>query len=388
MDEDLRQSIRDVTQELRQSLKVFADTLKPDTSPVPEKSNSQQVAAPEVTNSSSSIAQAQPTSTPSDLTGIHGSIEGIKKDLGWHARVGWGIAGVLSFTLLGLFTWYLPKQQEEAFTKAKLEIRNQIQPLLIQIAQATAAAELGKPSANKQLGPALRKYGVQPLSGTNAQLNYETVRALALKARDQQIVTNRSDVNEVGRSLMDIALGSRSSPAAAKAWSAAVELVNYATFLNQSSSSVVDLVNEEARKLGLRSPVVGLILDFKPGTLRDGIPVRSASKTTIDGQNGLTVEGFNPTVPSSIAGYINKLAAKTDEGNPAFYVVHGDTLDLDGLDAKNVIFRDCVVRYNGGGFKLTNVQFDNCTFSLPITQPGKQVANAILGSPGISELTI
>ena len=59
----------------------------------------------------------------------------------------------------------------------------------------------------------------------------------------------------------------------------------------------------------------------------------------------------------------------------------GVTQTLDGIAWKNVVFVNAHIRYHGGDLKLDHVRFVHCTFDLPQSARGMQLANyAALGS--------
>ncbi len=90
-------------------------------------------------------------------------------------------------------------------------------------------------------------------------------------------------------------------------------------------------------------------------------------------------------VPGGIAAYINGLGVQTPTGYPAFYVIENWDVTLDGLDCRNVIFKNCKVVYHGGGFRLENSQFNNCSFDIPRTLPGQRLATTLFASTAVTE---
>ncbi len=53
----------------------------------------------------------------------------------------------------------------------------------------------------------------------------------------------------------------------------------------------------------------------------------------------------------------------------------GVTQTLDGVEWKDVVFVNSRVRYRGGDLKLDNVRFVHCTFEVPESSRGAQLAD-------------
>jgi hypothetical protein len=79
--------------------------------------------------------------------------------------------------------------------------------------------------------------------------------------------------------------------------------------------------------------------------------------------------------------------AKSDYVRPDHETTHGTTISisnvymqggtqtLDGFEWEDVTFIGTRIRYAGGRVKLTKVHFINCTFDVPSTPHGAQVAD-------------
>jgi hypothetical protein len=55
--------------------------------------------------------------------------------------------------------------------------------------------------------------------------------------------------------------------------------------------------------------------------------------------------------------------------------LNGVTQTLDGVQWKDVVFVNSRVRYHGGDLKLDNVHFVHCTFEVPESSRGTQLAD-------------
>jgi hypothetical protein len=64
-------------------------------------------------------------------------------------------------------------------------------------------------------------------------------------------------------------------------------------------------------------------------------------------------------------------------------IIVGFQQTLDRGVWRNVEFRNCLIRYNGGPVTLENVHFQNCEFEFPLTLASTQLAQGILGSASV-----
>jgi hypothetical protein len=301
-------------------------------------------------------------------------------------KIAWSIAAALM--LFGiLFYWMFVRMPDKRAEEIKderdrtgLEISKQIAPLTLQIASLTATLELRVPDPAKEVGPAIRKRSTEGGGDAELRLDLETAKQLAEKAREQIIVGDRSDVSAAGQSALRISFQGQ-APAAAVAWDTTLELIRYISFLNQHSFSAVEAVNAQAAAAGLKTPVIGVVLLEKPGVAPNGERFVASSKLTLDG-----VTTFMPgpgehlnVVPDSLSSRILGIGIQMGSGWPGFMVEENIRVVLDGLTCRNVIFRHCSIAYHGGPFRLENSQFNNCSFEIPRTRPGQNLALALLG---------
>jgi hypothetical protein len=56
---------------------------------------------------------------------------------------------------------------------------------------------------------------------------------------------------------------------------------------------------------------------------------------------------------------------------------------LDGMDLRNVVIENARISYRGGAPGMNNVYFVNCTFELPQTHVGQELAVAVLEHPSV-----
>ena len=89
-------------------------------------------------------------------------------------------------------------------------------------------------------------------------------------------------------------------------------------------------------------------------------------------------------VPPKDAAYLEPIGQKLNPDTSAygrqFLVVEGGDTLIDGLQMKNVVFRDSRVGYLGGVVKLDNVYFINCTFQFAQRDAGLTLAESLLKS--------
>ena len=305
-------------------------------------------------------------------------------------RVGWAIAiAVLGFGVL--FAWIfikLPDKRLEEFKEERertgLEISKQLAPLTVQLASLTAVLELRNPDAAKQLGPGIRKLSSDRTDAPRFLLDLHTTKQLAEKARLQNITGDRADISGAGQSLAAISFEA-GSPVAQIAWDTTLELARYISFLNSHAHTVVDRVNEEAAAAGIKTPVVGVFVRQESGTSPNGVSYALSGAFTIDGVSIYkpSIPGDYTAVPKNLAAHVNGKGVKMGEVWPAFIVLENYTIILDGLNCRNVIFRQCKIVYHEGGFHLENSQFNNCSFEVPHTQSGKNLILAVLGPASV-----
>jgi hypothetical protein len=124
------------------------------------------------------------------------------------------------------------------------------------------------------------------------------------------------------------------------------------------------------------------------------LPLPSGAKDTTTEYFGNAAAGF-PRPALSIAGLISKdkaarfspigkdLTTDTGFGNQ-WILATGGGLALDGMQFKNVVFRNVHVVYMGGPLEMQNVYFVGCTFDFVRGAHGQEIAGDILSSPAVT----
>jgi hypothetical protein len=144
-----------------------------------------------------------------------------------------------------------------------------------------------------------------------------------------------------------------------EAWSAALALVQYKSFLLQLSQPV----------LAVGSTIEGTHYRIPP--TNELTPIIWLAQSTLGSKA--------PDIPEVHALDSPDMNSGVKVG-PAFIVINGGSILLDGIYAKRVVFRDVHVLYKGGPVLLQNVQFLNCTFEVFPVPQGQDFAKGILTS--------
>ena len=143
------------------------------------------------------------------------------------------------------------------------------------------------------------------------------------------------------------------------AWSAALALVQYKSFLLRLS--------QPALAVGSRIEGTHYLIP----------PPNELTHITWLAQSALGSTA--PEIPEVHALDAPDMNSSVKVG-PAFIVINGGSILLDGIYAKRIVFRDVHIVYRGGPALLQNVQFLDCTFDVsPVTQ-GQDFAKGILTS--------
>jgi hypothetical protein len=92
---------------------------------------------------------------------------------------------------------------------------------------------------------------------------------------------------------------------------------------------------------------------------------------------------FFGVAPSANAARLNLIGKDENANLPvgaAILIADGGRMTIDGMDIKNVVFRNVEIIYNGGQIILANVTFVNCTFKMVRTSKAQELASTLLGS--------
>ncbi|MBZ5623824.1 MAG: hypothetical protein LAQ69_34745 [Acidobacteriia bacterium] len=237
------------------------------------------------------------------------------------------------------------------------------------VGQLIASNEASKPDFSKRFLDMLNENIRRAIANDDPILAMETATAITRKARELRINSDQEHIAAAGRDFLRLVSSeTRPTPAydrlSAPAMEAVAELIGYRSFL-------------------LPNPL---------GQPQDGIAAHSAMLMLPK------FHGFKPLDSESrIYGYMRSLAmgtagtgAKLDILNRsesilaaepyAAVMVDGYDLKIDGLDAHNVVFRNCRITYSGSQLTLDNVYFTNCTFQMD--RSGRDFARAALSASG------
>ncbi|MGO9404657.1 MAG: hypothetical protein ACLPVW_14435 [Terriglobales bacterium] len=246
-------------------------------------------------------------------------------------------------------------------TDVHWSVRNVLAPLLV--AAIVALAGLAYHGLDTRLGnveaflrgnggfiAAIRLENVNPSDPQRAQ-EAEQILAQAKKA---EIKISPEVIEKAGKKFIDAA---KNDPAV---WNAALAFVDYRSFLN---------VNTEPQ---LKNPLP--IPDVEQHYFITNFTVHRPA---------FSVYGHAPVSQAAKLNLIGKAEPSPPYGH-AFILLVGDSVIIDDLEMKNVVFRDVHVIYLGGNFIMENVYFVNCTFEIVQQPNGQHLANSVLASSPLS----
>ena len=216
-----------------------------------------------------------------------------------------------------LFVHYLP-----------VKIESQVGPIQQRLARIEQAVDDIK-EYQLRLFPNLLKDILKKPAKTGVELKEKITLAQSLVtvARNQGIVSDPQKIAEVGQTLRD--LETRMPGSAPAVWQTFVQLVGYRSFLGAKLSPAPPIPN-------------ATVIRASPGT---------------------------------------EFFVLSPEGNLfANLVLEGGSQTLDRGTWVNVIFRGTLIRYQGGPVKLINVHFEDCSFRISLSPPGKKFGEALLAS--------
>jgi hypothetical protein len=187
---------------------------------------------------------------------------------------------------------------------------------------------------------------LQPKSGATPK----DIGEAASDLRKEGVTIPRPPVAETARALLQTA----SYDPSGTSWNALSQMLEYISFLNKQSSPIQTLIPFHGKGTFIEVPHgwTGHYAWFGSSTY----PV---------------VPQFHPI------GFGLDSNESIHEG-PAFLVMSGAPLQLDGEVIKRVVFIDVEVIYDGGPLQMENVYFVNCTFKIKPTPRSKNLAIAML----------
>ncbi len=231
----------------------------------------------------------------------------------WIQKVGWWIAGGLAAALVGLATWWIPREMDRVKESIHADTAAQLQPVLIDLARVKALLQLKQTSS---VSDAVR-LGVD-FAEPKAAL--AAVKAITDQATAEHIKTEPS------------------------------VLVNLNSQVKASVGTNLDLIEQawpvQLAILGYRSSLNGIEThpssSSLPGTVR---------------------------APSGFPSILSTLVSDSKMSNTR--------AKLDDTHWRNVVFTNVVIEYGGGPIELENVRFVNCTFRMQYTSRASQLLDAV-----------
>jgi hypothetical protein len=164
------------------------------------------------------------------------------------------------------------------------------------------------------------------------------------------------------------------------AWKTALVFLDYRSFLNSPYSP--DILAKFEPVPGPQKPSdVDVDIVVKGGPLTFDI---SWSHDLVPGDQAflfqpITGLPFKPPSYSPTAPRHSFLSLHNPKGT--------GTIRLDGMNLRNIIFRDMRITYEGGPLIMKNVYFVNCTFEIPNIRLGQKFATAVLSGAPSTDFT-
>jgi hypothetical protein len=281
-------------------------------------------------------------------------------------------SGILIATILGLpllwFTWWQPQHashEEQDFNlktdqRIDLKLKKPIEDIhQIQIDVAKINSKIDElnallPSIVQSRWREGWKITPQNLKQTVPEINSVAVASKQLGVSSVPV----QQVSQVGNALLPIA---QDSP---EAWNALLSVISYRSTLNSGlvqigpsgplPKNVVWHYGGAKLPPGGSLPQLSFSSDF-------GVPAAQAAR--------LSPIGTDPNASIPVG--------------PAYLVMTGNTFSIDGLEIRDVFFKDVEIHYSGAELKMQRAVFINCTFVFDNLKPARELAKEILASPRV-----
>lgn len=253
-----------------------------------------------------------------------------------------------------LGAWIEPHLRADAKSDMKNEVTDQLRDPLKQIGDIAGDVREIKGKL-EILAPLIQKYTAQRLNEARTLTPKDLVahlselRNLATIARKEKITVKPGAVEEVGKKLV--------KAGNVEAWNAAVEFLNYKSFLNSVLSVPVNTV------IGTGALQTQYIETAPVGQTPAHFAVTGAVPREQAAQF-LHIGNRDPNESNSL-------------GNDWIIAENGNTI-IDNMQMRKVIFRNVHVVYNGGPLRMKEVYFLNCTFEVRQQLNGNALAVAVL----------
>jgi hypothetical protein len=273
-----------------------------------------------------------------DKIWIQDEIQNALKRHGWGKLKGfikdWGGAGAFVGIVIFLVT------QWTAYTEFRVHTVDQLGNIEKRLNKLEAAPYIAvlKQSAENPTNPKSiqeTKQALKEAKGTKARIPPEVVKETGAKFMEAS--QNNSD-----------------------AWDATLSFLDYRSFLNQSTEPQLT----------------------HPLTLSD-VEQHYFLTNFSNHKPRFSVYGHAPIAQAARLNLIGKAEPLEPYGH-AYVLLEGDSVIIDDLEMKNVVFRNVHIIYLGGRFIMENVYFINCTFEIVRQTNGQNFARAVLNSNPVS----
>ncbi len=305
---------------------------------------------------------------------------------GWAKE--WAVLAIIAVTLLALFgiaavAMVFALSERKELTELSTHTANrlndndrEVAALASGLAQVLATTEASRPDFPKRVVDLLDANLKRALESDAPVLSIETAAAIAHKARELKIDVSQQKLSEIG--LGFLSLVEDENPSAPK---------NGAGALPKDRNLSGPAIQAVGEVLSYRSYLLASVLDQPP----DGATTHNAmlrlsklhSFVPLDLDSrifgSMQVLGADASGSTAAINLLNRPDPMVSEDYRTL-VVDRYNLKLDGLDARNVVFRDSHIVYSGEPVALDNVRFSNCTFEL--TPQSKAFASAALNPSG------
>jgi len=295
-----------------------------------------------------------------DLQRVHAKIDGVATQLSnvpvrtppnWWQRA----ATIIALCAFGLA--FYTHHSLDVKNDVKIEATDQLKEPLKQIGEIAGDVKEIKGKL-EVLDPLIRELTIKRLSEVGNLNSKDLVarlpelRHLATIAKTESVTVKPETVEKVGKTL--IAVGTPDT------WSAAIDFLNYKSFLNVSLSVAVKSVvgtGDLITQYDITAPS-----GLTPAKLRvaGAVPREQAAKILRIGQ----------TDPNT----------STPLGND-WIIAENGAFTLDNMQLKKVIFRNVLIEYSGGPLQMQDVYFLNCTFVVHQQPNGERLVAAVLERP-------
>jgi hypothetical protein len=266
----------------------------------------------------------------------------------------------LILTVVGIpimfLSWVEPHLENDQKNQISIEVGNQLRDPLSKMTEANThlakiegSLEDLKPFVHDVIAHQFENISKLPPQAIGSRLS--AVKDLFAAAKNQNAELNSKLVTETGLRLI------KNPSRIPNVWEAALEFLNYKSFTNKVPQTINTLKQYPNVTTHYFAP---------------DIPPQEAPYLHFFG-----------VAPSANAARLNPIGNDQNANLPigaAILLADGGRMVIDGMDIRNVVFRNVEIDYSGGATILTNVTFINCTFKMVRTSKAQEFASALLSS--------